>query len=85
MNSLGRLMLGDCWIGWDSVVRTHVFLTVWFLEGVARSFAICCHHGTCLFCSMVKSEAENVMEAVIEVCLMHVVVGITKSDDNKIG
>lgn len=30
-NSTGRLMLGDCWIGWYSIVRTRVFsLTVWF-------------------------------------------------------
>jgi hypothetical protein len=25
-NSLRRFMPGDCWIGWDSVVRTRVFL-----------------------------------------------------------
>jgi hypothetical protein len=31
MNSIRRYMIGDCWIGWDSVVRTHVFsVTVWF-------------------------------------------------------
>jgi len=30
-NSTGRLMPGDCWIGWYSIVRTRVFsLTVWF-------------------------------------------------------
>ena len=30
-NSIGRLMPGDCWIGWYSIVRTRVFsLTVWF-------------------------------------------------------
>jgi hypothetical protein len=24
-NSLGRLMPGDCWIGWDPIIRTNVF------------------------------------------------------------
>jgi hypothetical protein len=24
-NSLGRLLPGDCWIGWNLVVRTHIF------------------------------------------------------------
>ena len=31
VNSTGQFRLGDCWIGWDSVVRTRVFsLAVWF-------------------------------------------------------
>jgi hypothetical protein len=32
-------------------------------EVAARSFSICCHHGTRLFGSMVMSVAENGMEA----------------------
>jgi hypothetical protein len=44
--SIGHLMLGDRWIGWDLIVRTIIFLTVRFQEGVSRSFAIYCHYGT---------------------------------------
>jgi hypothetical protein len=48
--SLGD-MLGDCWIGWYSVVCTHgeALLSVAIIEHVLRS--------------MVKSKAENDMEA----------------------
>jgi hypothetical protein len=34
MISIGRLMPGDFWIGWNSVARTLVFLTNRFQEGV---------------------------------------------------
>jgi hypothetical protein len=35
------------------------------LEGIARSSAICCYPSGDMFWSMVKSEAENIMEAEI--------------------
>jgi hypothetical protein len=45
---IARLMPGDCWIRYDSIVHTIVFLTVWFWEGLSQSFAAYCHHETCL-------------------------------------
>jgi hypothetical protein len=57
-NSLWRLMPGDCWIGWNSVERTHIFPTIWFQRkcGEARlSVAIIGH----VLRFMVNSEAEN--------------------------
>jgi hypothetical protein len=30
VNFIGRFMPEDRWIGWNPVVRAHVFLTVWF-------------------------------------------------------
>jgi hypothetical protein len=63
INSTGRLVPGDCWIGWDFVIRTYVFSYHLVLEGVLRIYVVCCHHRTRLLCSMVKSEAENVMKA----------------------
>jgi hypothetical protein len=44
----GHLMPGDCWTGWDLVMCTLNFVTVWFREGVLRNSAICCLHGTYL-------------------------------------
>jgi hypothetical protein len=35
----------------------------WFQDVVFQRFAICCHHGTCLSSSMVKSQAENAISA----------------------
>jgi hypothetical protein len=60
-NSTGRVLPRDCWLRWDSVVRTHVFfLTVWFQRerGEALlSVAIKWH----VLRSMMKSEAESLL------------------------
>jgi hypothetical protein len=51
-------MPGDCWIGWWSVVRNHIFPTVWFQreQGEAgQSVAIMGH----VFSSMMKLVVEN--------------------------
>jgi hypothetical protein len=63
--SIGRLMLGDCWIRWDSVMRAHIFSDRLAWEEALQIFVVCCHHGTCLLRSMVKSGAENDMEAML--------------------
>jgi hypothetical protein len=56
----------DCWIGWDSVLRTRVFsdrLVVWFQREHCEALLSVAIMGQLR--SMVKSEAENVMEAEI--------------------
>jgi hypothetical protein len=62
VNSTWHHMPGDCWLGWDSVVRTIVFSDRLVSEGAWRSSIICCHYETRLL-SMVKSETKNDMEA----------------------
>jgi hypothetical protein len=39
-------MFGDCWIGWYSVIRTHVFSNYLVLEEAWPSIVVYYHHGT---------------------------------------
>jgi hypothetical protein len=60
--SNGRILPKDCWIGWDLVVHTHVFLAVWFQRErgkVLLSVAFMWH----VLRSMVMSAEEIGMEA----------------------
>jgi hypothetical protein len=49
----------------DVSLMTIQVITVRFQEGVLRSFAIYCHYGIYLLSLMMKSEAENAMDAEI--------------------
>jgi hypothetical protein len=53
-----------CWIGWHSVVRTHVFIqTIWFRRERHEALSLLPPGD---FWSMVKSDAENIMKAGLE-------------------
>jgi hypothetical protein len=54
-------MPGDGWIGWDSVVRSHIFSDRLVLEGALQSSIVYCYHETRLVWSMVKLETKNDM------------------------
>jgi hypothetical protein len=62
VNATRRLMPGDSWIGCVSVMRTHVFLAIWFQKEHCEALFSVSIMGYVLW-SMVKSKAENSMEA----------------------
>jgi hypothetical protein len=47
-NSTRDIMPRDCWIGRDSVVRTHLFSGHLVSKGAWQNSVICCHHWTYL-------------------------------------